>query len=215
MLLDCFFKSKENYLTNQKHIRIIVQYENLGDRMKIQLSKIISVPKYEETVEASIDLNEIKLKGVSYPIREKNDFSIVFRNIGKDKISFAFETEVTLGIPCSRCLEEVSYPVSVQVMKELDFSDLDEEDSSYIEDKYLDLDILIFDEVVPKLPSRVLCKEDCKGLCPVCGTNRSARPTGTMLPVRSRTITAISPASSTIRKRPKRCARHGRAEIRS
>ena len=61
----CFwivFKSKENYLTNQKHIRIIVQYENLGDRMKIQLSKIISVPKYEETVEASIDLNEIKLK---------------------------------------------------------------------------------------------------------------------------------------------------------
>lgn len=57
MLLDCFFKSKENYLTNQKHIRIIVQYENLGDRMKIQLSKIISVPKYEETVEASIDLN--------------------------------------------------------------------------------------------------------------------------------------------------------------
>ena len=75
MLLDCFFKSKENYLTNQNHIRIIVQYENLGDRMKIQLSKIISVPKYEETVEASIDLNEIKLKGVSYPIREKNDFS--------------------------------------------------------------------------------------------------------------------------------------------
>ena len=61
--------------------------------MKIQLSKIISVPKYEETVEASIDLNEIKLKGVSYPIREKNDFSIVFRNIGKDKISFAFETD--------------------------------------------------------------------------------------------------------------------------
>ena len=133
--------------------------------MKIQLSKIISVPKYEETVEASIDLNEIKLKGVSYPIREKNDFSIVFRNIGKDKISFAFETEVTLGIPCSRCLEEVSYPVSVQVTKELDFSDLD-------------LDILIFDEVVPKLPSRVLCKEDCKGLCPVCGTNLNEKECG-------------------------------------
>ena len=133
--------------------------------MKIQLSKIISVPKYEETVEASINLNEIKLKGVSYPIREKSDFSIVFRNIGKDKISFSFETEVTLGIPCSRCLEEVSYPVSVQVMKELDFSDLD-------------LDILIFDEVVPKLPSKVLCKEDCKGLCPVCGTNLNKKECG-------------------------------------
>lgn len=76
MLRDCFFKSKENYLTNQKHIRIIVQYENLGDRMKIQLSKIISVPKYEETVEASIDLNEIKLKGVSYPIERRMIFRL-------------------------------------------------------------------------------------------------------------------------------------------
>ena len=87
--------------------------------MKIQLSKIISVPKYEETVEASIDLNEIKLKGVSYPIREKNDFSIVFRNIGKDKISFAFETEVTLGIPCSRCLEEVSYLIFILLLLDI------------------------------------------------------------------------------------------------
>ena len=49
--------------------------------MKIQLSKIISVPKYEETVEASIDLNEIKLKGVSYPIREKNVFFDLFLEI--------------------------------------------------------------------------------------------------------------------------------------
>ena len=60
MLRDCFFKSKENYLTNQKHIRIIVQYENLGDRMKIQLSKIISVPKYEETVEASRGISDAR-----------------------------------------------------------------------------------------------------------------------------------------------------------
>ena len=83
-------------MTNQKHIRIIVQYENLGDRMKIQLSKIISVPKYEETVEASINLNEIKLKGVSYPIREKSDFSIVFRNIGRIRYHFHLRQKLRL-----------------------------------------------------------------------------------------------------------------------
>ena len=145
--------------------------------MKIQLSKIISVPKYEETVEASIDLNEIKLKGVSYPIREKNDFSIVLEILERIRYHLHLRQKYAWN-PCSRCLEEVSYPVSMQVMKELDFSDLDEEDSSYIEDKYLDLDILIFDEVVPKLPSRVLCKEDCKGLCPVCGTNLNEKECG-------------------------------------
>ena len=111
------------------------------------------------------------LKGVSYPIREKNDFSIVLEILERIRYHLHLRQKSRLEFHAADVLKKWSYPVSVQVTKELDFSDLDEEDSSYIEDKYLDLDILIFDEVVPKLPSRVLCKEDCKGLCPVCGTN--------------------------------------------
>ncbi len=107
--------------------------------MKIQLSKIISVPKYEETVEASIDLNEIKLTGVSYPIQEKDDFSLFSVILERIRYHLHLRTEVTLGIPCSRCLEEVSYPVSVKVMKELDFSDLDEGDSHISRTSIFDL----------------------------------------------------------------------------
>ena len=87
--------------------------------MKIQLSKFISVPKYEEKMEASIDMDEIKLTGVSYPIRTRTGFPILIQNRGKDKVCFRFETEVVLGIPCSRCLEEVPYPVSIQVVEKL------------------------------------------------------------------------------------------------
>lgn len=167
-------------MTNCEGIRIIVRYDFLGDSMKIQLSKFISTRGYTETMEASIDMEEIKLTGVSYPIRKKRTFPVLLKNAGKDIASWEFQTEIVLGIPCDRCLKEVDYPVAVKVMEEVDFEHLDKTDGefSYLEDKTLDLDVLIFDEVVPKLPSKLLCKEDCKGLCPVCGTNLNEKECG-------------------------------------
>ncbi|MEG2372051.1 MAG: DUF177 domain-containing protein, partial [Hydrogenoanaerobacterium sp.] len=35
----------------------------------------------------------------------------------------------------------------------------------------LDLDELALSDVILELPSKVLCKESCKGLCPICGVN--------------------------------------------
>ena len=37
----------------------------------------------------------------------------------------------------------------------------------------LDTEILIYNELLMSLPMKVLCKETCKGLCPVCGKNRN------------------------------------------
>mgnify|MGYP002540859040 CR=1 FL=1 len=167
-------------MTNRGRIRIMVQYDFLGDSMKIQLSKIISTKNYTETVEAWIDMDEIKLKGVSYPIRKKDKFPVILKNEGKNVISIAFDTEVILAIPCDRCLSEVLYSVDIDFCQEVDFSNPSEEEDilSCIEDKVLDLDALIFDEVVPQLPSKVLCREDCKGLCPVCGTNLNEKECG-------------------------------------
>ncbi|MCI5623539.1 MULTISPECIES: YceD family protein [Anaerostipes] len=148
--------------------------------MKLQLSKFISTPNYAETQEAYVDMDEIKLKGVSYPIRKKDKFPVTFQNTGKNTVSWSFKTEMILGIPCDRCLDEVLYTVTVDVMEEVDFDHLNQEDGefSYIEDRELDMDLLIFDEVVPKLPSKLLCREDCKGLCPVCGTNLNKKECG-------------------------------------
>ena len=41
----------------------------------------------------------------------------------------------------------------------------------YLQGYNLDVDKLLFGEALLNWPSRVLCKEDCKGLCPVCGQN--------------------------------------------
>ena len=47
-----------------------------------------------------------------------------------------------------------------------------DEAASYIdEERVLDVDRLIFNEILVNWPAKVLCKSDCKGICPKCGTN--------------------------------------------
>ena len=47
----------------------------------------------------------------------------------------------------------------------------DVDELSFIDGYMLDEDKLIMDEIVVALPTKVLCKEDCKGLCLRCGAN--------------------------------------------
>lgn len=75
---------------------------------------------------------------------------------------------------CARCLEpierEITVPVSHYLVRE---SDESQDDDVYItvDDDKLDLDELINEDIQLAMPSRFLCKSDCKGLCRQCGKN--------------------------------------------
>ena len=84
--------------------------------------------------------------------------------------------DVTMA--CARCLTELQQRITADVV-EL-FTDPaaaespDDLDAGYeITDGTIDLDTLIRDALVPAVPYRPLCSEDCKGLCAQCGTNRN------------------------------------------
>ena len=83
-----------------------------------------------------------------------------------------------LAMACARCLTELSEHVAVDVV-EL-FTDpasaeaADDVDAGYeIGDGTIDLDTLLRDALVPAVPYRPLCSDDCKGLCAQCGANRN------------------------------------------
>jgi uncharacterized protein len=73
-------------------------------------------------------------------------------------------THVTadFGYMCSRCLEEFH---EVQEIEYFFYFDL-EPDTEYV-----DLGEEVRQEMILANPSRILCKEDCKGICPGCGVN--------------------------------------------
>lgn len=78
---------------------------------------------------------------------------------------------VTLSGPCMRCLEPAA-PRFVVDSREVDQPGGGEElESPYVEEQQVDLAAWSRDALALALPTQLLCREDCAGLCPTCGEN--------------------------------------------
>ena len=69
---------------------------------------------------------------------------------------------------CSRCLEPMQEEIEIE-LQELFHYQPKEEDDFAIEQDRVDLEQALIDAVVPNLPIKPLCSEDCPGLCADCG----------------------------------------------
>jgi uncharacterized protein len=73
--------------------------------------------------------------------------------------------------PCMRCLKTATPAIEVQA-REVDRPGGGEElDSPYVHDETLDLTAWARDALALAVPAKVLCREDCAGLCPVCAAD--------------------------------------------
>lgn len=86
--------------------------------------------------------------------------------------------EVSLVGECARCLDEVTDTLVVDVQDLFVYpeSEATEEEAGRIVDERIDLEPLLRDAVVLELPLAPLCRDDCAGLCPVCGANLNDDP---------------------------------------
>jgi DUF177 domain-containing protein len=70
--------------------------------------------------------------------------------------------------PCMRCLKDASPQVEVDA-REVDRPGSGEElDSPYVSEEVLDVAGWVRDAFALAMPAKILCREDCAGLCPVC-----------------------------------------------
>jgi uncharacterized protein len=79
--------------------------------------------------------------------------------------------------PCMRCLGAASPDIDVDA-REVDQpgGDSDQLDSPYVEGDELDLGGWARDALALALPAQIVCRDDCAGLCPVCGEDLNANP---------------------------------------
>jgi uncharacterized protein len=99
-----------------------------------------------------------------------------------DDLFFAGRIHADLEGTCARCLEpfdltvdEPAQFVLVPTPKEGPERQLSEDDLalSFYSGEEIDLGPLFTEQVILTLPTRALCREDCRGLCPRCGVNRN------------------------------------------
>jgi uncharacterized protein len=77
---------------------------------------------------------------------------------------------VHLEGPCMRCLEDAALDLEVEA-REVDQAGSEDPElsSPYVADDELDLGRWAHDAVMLALPTQLICRSDCAGLCPVCG----------------------------------------------
>ena len=92
--------------------------------------------------------------------------------------------ETRAQVECDRCLQPVELPVSADFALEY-ISGADYESSavaeltedelsvSVFDGETIDVDEIVKEQILLTVPTRMLCREDCKGICPECGTDRN------------------------------------------
>ena len=100
----------------------------------------------------------------------------------KDQFRLVGSVQTTLELPCSRCLEPFTWPVDSSFdlryqpharnagegEREIEEDDLT---TAFYDNDTIDLGQLMREQFYLALPMKPLCGDDCKGLCPSCGTN--------------------------------------------
>ncbi len=144
--------------------------------MKIDISEVITSINKEIVREVNYDFDTFSSRLGDFPILSKSPVSLRLTNQENKRLLIQGTVDMTLGIPCGRCLEEVPTSLHFDIDKELTIDDgvcVDEdmENTDYLIGFEMDVDKLVYAEILVNWPMKVLCKDDCEGICKVCGMN--------------------------------------------
>ena len=146
--------------------------------MLLGLSKIIDCPGQSLPFSVSVDLSDL-CYGVSYPVSEPVLAQGTVRNTA-GVLMMEGQVSTTIHGICDRCASpfdrKVSFPIEVVLVTELANEENEDEWVFPLEGDSADLDDIVRTVFVLNLDSKLLCKEDCKGLCPQCGKNLNDGP---------------------------------------
>ena len=146
--------------------------------MLLSLNKIIETPGATVPFSTSVDLSDL-CYGVSYPVTEPVRAEGQVRNTA-GVLVMTGSIETTIHGTCDRCASdfdrEVSFPIDVVLVTELSNEENEDEWVFPLEGDSADLDDIVRTVFVLNLDSKLLCKEDCRGLCHRCGKNLNDGP---------------------------------------
>ena len=142
--------------------------------MKVDITDVLSIENWIAKQQVRIDLAVFDSRLGKFPITDKAPFTLHLENQENKQILILGETDVAVAVPCDRCLEEVPVKLHLIIDRKIPLAEAEGEeaaDTGWLAGSSLDVDRLIYDEILVNWPMKVLCSEDCKGICKKCGTN--------------------------------------------
>jgi len=139
--------------------------------MLFELKSVFLNEGYEQTLNEEIDLSKIDIDGV-FPFTSPVSVTAIARNRAS-LVTLTLLCSYDYTRSCDRCGEVFTLKEEKTFTHKLAQTLMDEGNDDYIEtpDFTVELDETVISDILLNLPSKNLCKEDCKGLCPHCGKN--------------------------------------------
>ena len=122
----------------------------------------------------------LKFEGQNFDFPKGFKAETLTRWLEENLLLVEIKISAEIQAECARCLKETNLEISEKLgylyhLGSAENEDFDDEDYMPVEVEYFGrvIDIMpqIEESVFAILPTKVLCKEDCKGLCPNCGKN--------------------------------------------
>lgn len=136
--------------------------------MKINLKQLFSIVGESKTINCEIGTEELSdIRGYTFSSPVKVD-GRVYNRAGV--VYLEYSVDFTLNIICDRCLKEFDRDYH------FDFDHIvvpsisgDNDDYIVAEGESIELNEIALTDLLLQLPTKNLCKDDCKGLCMICG----------------------------------------------
>jgi uncharacterized protein len=127
-------------------------------------------PGEARSIDLTVPVDGVTFGGQDYVLDPSEvDVRIDVSRMNGGGLALRLRGESSLSGPCMRCLADARQEISVDA-REVDQPGGGEElTSPYLTSNDLDVAAWTRDAFVLALPLQVLCKQDCAGLCPVCG----------------------------------------------
>ena len=139
--------------------------------MLLDLKPLFAGSKQFLPVEFEVDLSEFEFLGVKPLASPVTISGKIVSRAGVVQSQLNCKVEYT-GV-CDRCLKEtvINYTVPINRTIAVSLENEDNDDIMLVPDMQLNLEDFCYPDIVMSLPTKLLCRDDCRGLCPVCGKN--------------------------------------------
>ncbi|TCK98316.1 uncharacterized protein EDC19_0736 [Natranaerovirga hydrolytica] len=147
--------------------------------MIINITDLLMSDEDIKEVNSYLDMKSIVIEDIEYFFEDKIKINIKLYNLDDAEIEIIGHINAKIKMPCSRCTEYFIKDLDFHFNRTAHLNDIDaieqepitDERDIFIDEFNIDINQLICDEIIINFPMKVLCKEDCKGICNNCGCN--------------------------------------------
>lgn len=154
------------YEVNEMQIKV-ASLDQIGSA--ISFDQVVAVSRFSQILSVGRDHSPVRVEGTV--TKTKSGFMITVK------------AAMSLTLTCTRCLSPFRYEIETDYADEFvpiepkkgESDDPFEDVLSVYQGEKIDITALVSELVLVAIPMKIICKQDCQGLCPQCGQNLNER----------------------------------------